>query len=270
MKLKLCENIKKFRLEKGLTQEELAEIFGVSAQAVSRWENGNCYPDLELIPAIASFFGVSTDELLGFNIYETNKSVEAIVDEYHKHYYTDKRLCEKILRDGLKKHPGNDILLNCLVGILPLPEKSDEVIKLCKGLIETTTYDEIRLDAYRVLAEAYKTVGEYTLMKETIEKIPEIYFTKLSIAAELFEGKDRFEPAIKQQKIAIEDAVKMSIIVSEYYIENKEYEKAKIHLTMAKDIIMATKHDFDTEYTKGTIECYSEQLKQIDDILKSI
>ena len=270
MKLNLCENIKKLRLEKGLTQEELAEIFGVSAQAVSRWENGVCYPDMELVPAIASFFNISTDELFGFNIYENNRSIETILEEYDKYYRTDKKKCERVLRNGLKKHPGNEILINCLITILPLSENSNEIIRLCKYLIEVTKHDEIRLDAYRILAEAYKSIGEYMLMKETVEKIPEIYFTKLSIAAELYEGKDRFEPAIKQQKLSLENAAKMSIAVAEYYIENKEYEKAKIHLKMAKDIIMATKNDFDTEYTKGSIECFGEYLGRIDDIANRI
>ena len=46
MKLKLCENIRKLRKEKGLTQEKLAEILAVSVGAVSKWENGNNTPDI--------------------------------------------------------------------------------------------------------------------------------------------------------------------------------------------------------------------------------
>ena len=65
MKLKISENIRKYRKEAGLTQEQLAERFGVSFQAVSRWENGTTYPDIELLPAIAEFFGVGIDELMG-------------------------------------------------------------------------------------------------------------------------------------------------------------------------------------------------------------
>ena len=64
MKTKFAENFKLLRKEKGITQEKLAERLNVSAQSVSRWELGICYPDLELIPAIANYFGVSTDILL--------------------------------------------------------------------------------------------------------------------------------------------------------------------------------------------------------------
>ena len=50
------------RMERGIRQEELAKYVGVSTQAVSKWENGGA-PDIELLPKIADFFGVSTDFL---------------------------------------------------------------------------------------------------------------------------------------------------------------------------------------------------------------
>ena len=55
------------RKERGSKQEELANHVGVSAQAVSKWENGGV-PDTELLPAIADFFGVSIDALFGRNM----------------------------------------------------------------------------------------------------------------------------------------------------------------------------------------------------------
>ena len=65
MKLNIGETIKRLRKEREITQEEFAEVLGVSCQSVSRWENDNCYPDIELIPTIAGFFGISTDRLMG-------------------------------------------------------------------------------------------------------------------------------------------------------------------------------------------------------------
>lgn len=58
------QNIANLRKEKGVKQDELARALNISAQAVSKWENGGA-PDIELIPAIADFFGVSTDTLFG-------------------------------------------------------------------------------------------------------------------------------------------------------------------------------------------------------------
>ena len=65
MKLKIGDNIKRLRKERNLTQEEFAQVLGVSYQSVSRWENNTCYPDIELIPVIAEYFCVSADKLMG-------------------------------------------------------------------------------------------------------------------------------------------------------------------------------------------------------------
>lgn len=56
--------IQKFRKEKGLTQEELAEKLGVSSQAVSKWENDASCPDISLLPQLCRILGITTDELL--------------------------------------------------------------------------------------------------------------------------------------------------------------------------------------------------------------
>ena len=53
MKINIGDRLKRLRLEKGLTQEELAGVFGVSAQAISRWENNTSYPDITLLPQLA-------------------------------------------------------------------------------------------------------------------------------------------------------------------------------------------------------------------------
>lgn len=68
----LSENILKLRKKNGLTQEKLASLLGVSFQAVSRWENSTAYPDIELIPKIASIFQVSIDSLLGYQTEKIN------------------------------------------------------------------------------------------------------------------------------------------------------------------------------------------------------
>ncbi|MBQ6836248.1 MAG: helix-turn-helix transcriptional regulator [Clostridia bacterium] len=58
------EKLQKLRKDKGITQEELAEILFVSRTAVSKWETGRGYPNLESLKAIAGFFNVSIDDLL--------------------------------------------------------------------------------------------------------------------------------------------------------------------------------------------------------------
>lgn len=66
MQLNLGTKIRELRRRDGCTQDNLAEALGVTAQAVSRWESGGSYPDMEMIPAIANYFHVSIDELFGY------------------------------------------------------------------------------------------------------------------------------------------------------------------------------------------------------------
>lgn len=64
MNMTIGKRIALLRKEKGLKQEELAEMLGVSGQAVSKWENDQTCPDISLLPQLASILGVTVDELL--------------------------------------------------------------------------------------------------------------------------------------------------------------------------------------------------------------
>ena len=68
MKTKLAENIRRFRKERSLTQEQLSEALGVTAGAVYKWEARLSIPDLELIIQMADFFDTSVDVLLGYEL----------------------------------------------------------------------------------------------------------------------------------------------------------------------------------------------------------
>ena len=57
------QNLRTYRKRCGFTQKALAKALGVTTQAVSRWERGNCYPDLLLLPKIAAYFDISIDQL---------------------------------------------------------------------------------------------------------------------------------------------------------------------------------------------------------------
>ncbi len=83
MQLNLGNKIRELRQRDGRTQNNFAETLGVTAQAVSRWESGGSYPDMELIPAIANYFHVSIDELFGYHD-EREEKIKSILENATK------------------------------------------------------------------------------------------------------------------------------------------------------------------------------------------
>ena len=68
MELSLAENIRTFRKERRLTQEQFAEAMGVTVGSVYKWETGQAIPELGMLVGIADFFDTSMDVLLGYRV----------------------------------------------------------------------------------------------------------------------------------------------------------------------------------------------------------
>lgn len=105
MEMKLAENIKKFRKERKLTQEQLAEVLGVTVGAVYKWESNLCFPELRLIMTMADFFDTSVDYLLGYEM--KDNSVKATIKRLNEYVNnTDINGIEEAEK-ALVKYPNN-------------------------------------------------------------------------------------------------------------------------------------------------------------------
>lgn len=78
--MNLGNKIKVLRLKAGMTQEMLANAFGVSYQTISKWENNVCAPDIEMLPRISIYFGISIDELFDLSAEERIRRIENMLD----------------------------------------------------------------------------------------------------------------------------------------------------------------------------------------------
>ena len=74
--MEMGKEIRRLRQDRGLTQEALAAALNVSAQTVSKWECGNTIPDVQLLPQIAVYFGVSIDQLFAMTPTQQMERIE--------------------------------------------------------------------------------------------------------------------------------------------------------------------------------------------------
>ena len=133
MEIKLGENIKELRKNSGYTQEDLAQVLGVSYQAVSRWESGNGYPDISLLPSIAEFFDVTLDELM----YDSTITRERLQEEYHNLAPDEDPQKRLALARRLAKWNAQPYIWELLHQDRPGPAVTEEVRTLSKEYLKT-------------------------------------------------------------------------------------------------------------------------------------
>ena len=257
--MNIGNKIRELRKQRGITQEQLAESIGISFQAVSKWENNIALPDITLVPVLASYFGVSMDELFDFNLKEIEHAVRIITEKAYQYRESNPAESRRILEEGLKKYPENDILLNNLLYVLDYSVKPDETIAIASKLIEKTNQNDVKYDALRFLAYAYKAEGDLESAEAAIEQIPEIYFTKLTEKAYLLSGKAKFEAAEKQKWISFENLFQMMWKLAEYYEENGKIDKAIAETKKALNLIsIIGNSQFDTY-----VKFFSKQIERL-------
>jgi len=173
-------NIYVLRKEKKITQAQLAEKLGVSEQAISKWENGQCAPDVSLFPIIADLFGVSIDRIFGYHTNSYSDEVEAIMKAADNSMNTYKEI--EIVSEGLKKYPNSPDLKIYLAFSLSMvnriskdekerKEAVEKAIKLCYEVVNTCG-DVLQVDrALNMLRRIYCEIGEFEKAVDAVEKI---------------------------------------------------------------------------------------------------
>jgi len=138
------KRIEKLRKEKGMTQENLAEKIGVTGQAVSKWENDLCYPDIELIPTLCAMFEINLDDIFGKIQKDTSKlsfppvykGLNLVATFANIACYSDK----EIIQTGVQGEPAPSVIDFKDGSIAEL--QSRRVVNKGKGKIILKTLDE--------------------------------------------------------------------------------------------------------------------------------
>ena len=184
MKKNFSTVFKNLRKQREMTQEQIAEVLGVSCQAISKWETNSSYPDISLLPIIADYFGVSVDCLLG---HDTGKQIEEINEACAKAevMIAEERYMEAIppLREMLIKHPGNEKLMYQLAWNLSWTIKDsmdnyNEAILLYEKILTISSDTEMILKVKRDLIHRYYTINEISKAQAIAETLPTFEFCR--------------------------------------------------------------------------------------------
>ncbi|MDD5701106.1 MAG: helix-turn-helix transcriptional regulator [Dehalococcoidales bacterium] len=204
MDMKIGEKIKKFRKTQDVTQEKLAEYLSISYQAISKWENGTALPDITLVPSLANFFGVSTDDLFAMD--------EKVSDEKTKEYETeyarlntlgDVKSIIILMRKAIELYPRNFhfmiYLAHALISYNSTSEQIkeskegryiEEAVRLCERILEDCTEDDIRHSAIQILCYEYPQLGKLEESKKLAYQMPTMVLCKEMLLEHILSGDE--------------------------------------------------------------------------------
>lgn len=133
----LTENRRKV----GITQEDLARFLGVSKAAVSKWETGSAYPDILMLPRLASFFNITIDQLMGYRPQLTPEEIRQIYMDLAKEFTVlpfGKALehCREYIREYSSCYPLLFQMGTLFINHISLSPSSDETRDLIKEALE--------------------------------------------------------------------------------------------------------------------------------------
>ncbi len=196
MNIKIGARIRNLRILANITQEKLANHLGVSVQAVSRWESEICYPDLELIPAIAKYFGVTTDHILCIE----NETIQPIEKKFKEEWerafnsgYT--KIALDIINEALLTMPNNyEFMLMKAITLMCFYKHTCNITRVSDGdrLLRTiislfdTISSECKNEDIRCRARVTKIaldemLNNESLVIESADRLPKVKYTKNAV-----------------------------------------------------------------------------------------
>ena len=183
MKITIGTNIKRLRIAKRITQEELASAMNVTCAAVSKWEREETYPDITLLQPLAYYFGVSLDELMGYDREKVQAEIDNAIAAYLKYRKSDFETAREIIIKAYHDFPSDYYVMHYymwnIAGDLSdndpavLIAHKDEFLAICDKILSDCTDERIRLGAWNMRAKILHSEGK-------TEKALEIYKTKFA------------------------------------------------------------------------------------------
>ncbi len=169
MEMNIGANIKRLRNSKNITQEQLSASMNVSCAAVSKWERGETYPDITLLQPLAYFFGVTLDELMGYDQEKIQTEIDEVVELFLKTRNKNGKLANEIIFKAYHDYPNDYRIMNYYMWRIAgdtdndpeiMLAHKDEFLDICDKILDGCTNDRLRLDAWNMRAKILHAEGK--------------------------------------------------------------------------------------------------------------
>ncbi len=203
MKINIGDNLKQLRLQKGLTQEQLAEVFGVSSQAISRWENNTSYPDITLLPGLAIYFNTSVDAIVGMDEIRREETLRRIHGEINDLVISgEPEKAVALIRDSLKIYPNDSSLLMSLGETLAHqtddPAAAQEAISIAERILRSNDVStKAKGTTSANLLFLYLRAGQREKANTLIRSLPHIWESREILMPEVY-GNEEYNEELKK------------------------------------------------------------------------
>lgn len=204
--LYLPENLKKYRIKKNLTQEEVAEFLGITPQSVSKWERGESYPDITFLPALANIFETSVDLLIGMDTIraeETRYNIHKKAVEYQRSGNYD--AAEKTYRDALLIYPNKPGMILGLASTLALKGNTEEAIELMERGLPLSINEKQKSTMRATLCFLYLKAGREDRANKLASELPHMRESREAIQPLIMQGMSDAEADENIKKILLGD-----------------------------------------------------------------
>lgn len=204
MKLCIGEKLKYHRRRRGLTQEEVATHMGISFQAISKWERGEGYPDITMLPTLANYFNITVDELIGMEEIASQKVYDEMNHNWKENHYQGKHLANvKLMQEALKHYPDDALLLVQLSTSLERLDGTEaekeanlrESVLLQEEILRGKD-SEVRSATLYNICFAYEKLGEHEKAMMAARKLPNLYKTQENALVSLVKGEEKHRVAL--------------------------------------------------------------------------
>ena len=189
--LYLSENLKKYRVMKNLTQEDVAEYLCITPQSVSKWERGESYPDITFLPALANIFETSIDLLIGMDAIraeETRYNIHKKAVEYQRSKDFD--MAEKTYSDALLIYPNNSGMILGLASTLALKGNVEEAIELTERGLALSGNEKQKATMRATLCFLYLKAGREDKANQLASELPHMRESREVIQPLIQQGLD--------------------------------------------------------------------------------